>query len=110
MTNEEHVNYIHAHHSWHKCQTVDINSIQCNFVHIRITHATNMHVVFEINMIIIRSYIENITCSMLPILQHISISFPLFTLPECLCVPSEKMGNIIFHTCICNTYIYNTTL
>ena len=110
MTNEEHVNYINYHDIWYKYQTLNINSIQYNFIHIRITHPANMHVDFEIYMIIITSWMENMTCSTLPVLSHICTSSAFSELPQCVCLLSEKIGTITLDTCTCNTYIYNSTL
>ena len=90
MTNEEHVNYINYHDIWNKYQTLDINIIHYNFIHIRITHPANMHVDFEIYMIIIASWMENRTCSTLPILWHICTSSAFLELAQCVCLLSEK--------------------
>ena len=53
MTNQKHIKYKNHHDMSYKYETLDINSIQYHFIHIKITHHSNMHFHLEIYMIII---------------------------------------------------------
>ena len=110
MINEKHINYKNYHDMLYKYETLDINSIQYHLIHIRITHPANMHFDLEIYMIIITSWIENMTCSTLPILSDICAWCPFSDVPQCVFLLSEKIGTITHDTCTCKKYIYNSTL
>ena len=109
MINQKHINHKNHHDMLYKYETLDINSIQYHLIHIRITHHANMHFDLEIYMIIITSWIKNMTCSTFPVLSDICAWCAFSDVPQCVFLLSEKIGKITHDTCKGEKYIYNST-